>query len=116
MVFFVSLQDQRWNNYEKFDDALVRLKASKDINSFKNSAKAIHSDLKVETQAIDDLAGSLRTLSAEVADKIKELQKLDGYEQIEDEFRIFFKTEFLFFFLQYVLITVASKTRRGVAV
>ena len=46
--------------------------------------------MKVETQAIDDLAGSLRTLSAEVADKIKELQKLDGYEQIEDDFRIFF--------------------------
>eukprot|EP00093_Oithona_nana_P010989 10989.XXX_374591_372528_1 [CDS] Oithona nana genome sequencing. len=74
----VVLQDQRWNNYEKFDDALVKLKASKDINSFKNSAKAIHSDLKVETQTIDDLAGSLRTLSPEVADKIKELQKLDG--------------------------------------
>merc|ERR1712223_1934647 len=74
----VGLQDQRWNNYEKFDEALVFLKASKDINAFKNSAKAIHSDLKAKTQTIDDLAGSLRTLSPEVADKIKELQKLDG--------------------------------------
>ena len=74
----VVLQDQRWNNYEKFDEALVKLKASKDINAFKNSAKAIHTDLKTETQAIDDLAGSLKTLSPEVADKIKELQRLDG--------------------------------------
>ena len=79
----VGLQDQRWNNYEKFDEALVFLKASKDINAFKNSAKAIHADLKAKTQTIDDLAGSLRTLSPEVADKIKELQKLDGYVKFE---------------------------------
>ena len=79
----VGLQDQRWNNYEKFDEALVFLKASKDINAFKNSAKAIHADLKAKTQTIDDLATSLRTLSPEVADKIKELQKLDGYVKFE---------------------------------
>ena len=88
----VGLQDQRWNNYEKFDEALVFLKASKDINAFKNSAKAIHADLKAKTQTIDDLAGSLRTLSPEVADKIKELQKLDGYVKFEKKKRDFFTT------------------------
>ena len=68
---------------------------------------------EVETQAIDDLAGSLRTLSAEVADKIKELQKLDGYEQIEDDFRIFFcKLSYLPFFLQHTegVPELASRT------
>ena len=88
----VGLQDQRWNNYEKFDEALVFLKASKDINAFKNSAKAIHADLKAKTQTIDDLATSLRTLSPEVADKIKELQKLDGYVKFEKKKRDFFTT------------------------
>ena len=88
----VGLQDQRWNNYEKFDEALVFLKASKDINAFKNSAKAIHADLKAKTQTIDDLATSLRTLSPEVADKIKELQKLDGYVKFEKKKKMIFTT------------------------
>jgi oligosaccharyltransferase complex subunit alpha (ribophorin I) len=73
-----TIQDRRWGNYEQFDDALVKLKASKDVNAFKLTAKKIGTDQKAESQAIADLSASLRTASADVADKVSELQKLDG--------------------------------------
>merc|ERR1712029_136118 len=39
-------QDRRWNNYDKFDESLVKLKSSKDINTFKQNFKTISNDLK----------------------------------------------------------------------
>jgi hypothetical protein len=74
----IVLQDRRWGNYEQFDDALVKLKTSKDANSFKLTTKKITTDQKAESQAIADLSTSLRSASPDVADKVSELQKLDG--------------------------------------
>ncbi len=71
-------QDRRWSNYEKFDADLVKLKASKDVNAFKNSFKQMSTDLKNESQHIADMVGNLKSLSAEAADKVNELQRLDG--------------------------------------
>ena len=65
-------------NYERFDEALVKLKSSKDVNAFKMSAKTLANDQKNESQAILDLSSNLKTISPEVAEKVNELQRLDG--------------------------------------
>merc|ERR1712156_1230430 len=71
-------QDRRWNNYDKFDESLVKLKSSKDINTFKMNFKTISNDLKADSQTIADFLITLKTLSSETADKVTELQRLDG--------------------------------------
>lgn len=71
-------QDRRWANYEKFDDALVKLKASKDVNAFKTIQKTLANDQKVESQAIVDLSTNLKTISPDIAEKVIELQRADG--------------------------------------
>jgi len=72
------LQERRWANYEKFDEALRNLKASKDVNAFKTDAKTIANDQKNESQAILELTTNLKTISPETADKVQEMHKLDG--------------------------------------
>merc|ERR1711997_587115 len=72
------LQERRWANYEKFDEALRNLKASKDVNAFKTDAKTIANDQKNESQAIVELTNNLKTISPETADKVQEMHKLDG--------------------------------------
>merc|ERR1712241_402913 len=71
-------QDRRWNNYDKFDESLVKLKSSKDINTFKQNFKTISNDLKADSQNIADVLVTLKSLSPETADKVTELQRLDG--------------------------------------
>ena len=73
-----SFQDRRWANYEKFDEALRNLKASKDVNAFKTDAKTIANDQKNESQAILELTNNLKTISPETADKFVEINRLDG--------------------------------------
>ena len=77
-IYCPIFQDRRWNSYEKFDEALVKLKASKDVNAFKMSAKAIANDLKTDSQNIADIMATLKPLSAEIAEKVNELQRQDG--------------------------------------
>ena len=77
-VIFLIRQDRRWNNYDKFDESLVKLKSSKDINTFKQNFKTISNDLKADSQNIADVLVTLKSLSPETADKVTELQRLDG--------------------------------------
>ena len=70
-------QDRRNAAYAAFDDALSRLKSSKDASAFAASTKKIGTDHKAETQSVADLAAGLKSLSAEVAEKVGELQKAD---------------------------------------
>ncbi len=72
-------QDRRNAMYAGFDDALARLKSSKDSNAFATASKKVAADHKAETQNISDLAGGLKALSTEVADKVADLQKADRY-------------------------------------
>ena len=72
-----AVQERRWACYEQFDDALVKLKSSKDVAAFQATCKKINNDHKNETQAISDLAANMKATSPEVADKIAELQKFD---------------------------------------
>ena len=78
ITFLSSFQERRWANYEKFDEALRNLKASKDVNAFKTDAKTIANDQKNESQAIVELTNNLKTISPETADKVQEMHKLDG--------------------------------------
>ena len=77
-IILSSFQERRWANYEKFDEALRNLKASKDVNAFKTDAKTIANDQKNESQAIVELTNNLKTISPETADKVQEMHKLDG--------------------------------------
>ena len=73
----LALQERRNTNYMQYDDALSKLKSSKDNTAFQNSSKKIAADHKNETQGIADLIPNLKSLSAEVAEKVQELQRLD---------------------------------------
>ena len=57
---------------------MVKLKSSKDINAFKQNFKTISNDFKADSQNIVDVIVTLKTLSPETADKVTELQRLDG--------------------------------------
>ncbi len=72
-------QERRNASYSAFDDALARLKSSKDASAFAAASKKVASDHKAETQSIADLAAGLKPLSPEVADKVGEVQKFDRY-------------------------------------
>ena len=64
-------------NYGNFDDAIAKLKSSKDANSFQMTTKKIATDHKSDTTAITDLNNMLKTEAPDVGEKISELQKLD---------------------------------------
>jgi hypothetical protein len=57
----------------------VKLKSSKDLAAFQAATKKLNADYKTETQAISDLANSLK--GSDAADKVAELQKQDRYEK-----------------------------------
>lgn len=63
--------------HAQFEDAIVKLKSSKDLSAFGAATKKVNTDHKTETQAITDLANSLK--GSDAADKVAELQKLDRY-------------------------------------
>ena len=73
------MQDRRWANYEKFDDALVKLKASKDVNAFKAIQKTLANDQKVESQAILDLSANLKAISPEIAEKVNDYSNYPSF-------------------------------------
>ena len=64
-------------NYSNFDDAIAKLKSSKDANTFQMAAKKIATDHKSDTTAITDLNNMLKAVAPDVGEKISELQKLD---------------------------------------
>lgn len=70
-----TLQEKRVACHAQFEDAIVKLKSSKDLAAFQTTTKKLAADHKNETQAISDLATSLKGTDA--AEKIAELQKQD---------------------------------------
>ena len=73
----VYAQERRLANYGGHDDAIAKLKSTKDANSFQATIKKIAGDQKNDTTAIGDLANVLKTVAPDVAEKISELQKFD---------------------------------------
>jgi len=72
-----SLQDRRAGLYHNLEEALLKLKANKDISSFQNTLKRIGGDQKAETAAIAELQSIIRGVNVELGDKVGELQKQD---------------------------------------
>ena len=70
-------QDKRAGNYSAYENLLVSLKSTKDVDAFQSNSKKILADHKAETGAISDLNNVLKSLSPEVSEKIVELQKQD---------------------------------------
>lgn len=70
-------QEKRVACHAQFEDAIVKLKATKDLTAFQAATKKLGADHKNETQAITDLANSLKGTDA--SEKITELQKQDRY-------------------------------------
>merc|ERR1712096_561919 len=72
-----SLQDRRASLYHNLEEALLKLKANKDISSFQNTLKRIGGDQKAETAAIAELQTIIKGVNMELGDKVGELQKQD---------------------------------------
>lgn len=72
-----SLQDKRNAQYDQFDEALAKLKVSKDTTHFQSLVKKINGDHKNETQIINDMITNVKGISGEVAAKVTEVQKWD---------------------------------------
>jgi len=72
-----SLQDRRAGLYHNLEEALLKLKANKDISSFQNTVKRIGGDQKAETAAIAELQTIIRGVNMDLGDKVGELQKQD---------------------------------------
>ncbi|KAK8747795.1 hypothetical protein OTU49_016611 [Cherax quadricarinatus] len=69
--------DKRARLYEKLEEELQKLKSSKDVAQSQTATKKIQATIRDETQAIADIGAKIRADSAEYAEKVLELQKLD---------------------------------------
>jgi len=72
-----SLQDRRAGLYHALEEAILKLKANKDIQAFQNTTKRIGGDQKAETAAISEISQTIRSVSAELGDKVEHLQRMD---------------------------------------
>ncbi|KAK7789847.1 hypothetical protein R5R35_003758 [Gryllus longicercus] len=75
-------QDKRAGLYRHFDEQLVKLKSSKDVNAFQSSMKSFNQEYKTETSHIAELLNKLKTDAPDIAEKVQDLQKLD--KQLRD--------------------------------
>ncbi|PNF17111.1 Dolichyl-diphosphooligosaccharide--protein glycosyltransferase subunit 1 [Cryptotermes secundus] len=72
-------QDKRAITYTSYSEQLAKLKLSKDINAFLASVKNINHEHKNETAHIAELLVKLKADSADLAEKVSELQKADKH-------------------------------------
>ncbi|XP_011310619.1 dolichyl-diphosphooligosaccharide--protein glycosyltransferase subunit 1 [Fopius arisanus] len=70
-------QDRRVTSYNELDEHLIYLKANKDTGAFLSAMKSINQEYKNATTTVNELAQKLRSDSAEVYERIQELQKHD---------------------------------------
>lgn len=69
--------ERRASVYNSWDEALNKLKHSKDISSYNSAAKQVQADYKNESTSINELASKLKTESAELTEKLNEVQKAE---------------------------------------
>nr|CAG4640798.1 EOG090X04O4 [Eulimnadia texana] len=68
--------EHRLSLYEKYEELLAKLKASKDANAFHAAVKTVLQDLKKETQAVADSLAQIKG-DAALTERVNELQRLD---------------------------------------
>lgn len=73
-----NIHDRRSALYQSYDDAINKFKSSKDLTAFQTNRKKIDADYKQLTQHIQNLQAQLKTEGSDVAEKVGELQRLDG--------------------------------------
>jgi oligosaccharyltransferase complex subunit alpha (ribophorin I) len=76
-------QDRRSALYQSYDDAINKYKSSKDSTGFVAKRKAIDGDYKTLTAQIQGLLSKLKSEGSDAAEKVAELQHLDG--QVRDQ-------------------------------
>ncbi|XP_076447729.1 dolichyl-diphosphooligosaccharide--protein glycosyltransferase subunit 1-like [Babylonia areolata] len=81
-----STQDRRSALYQSYDDAINRFKASKDSVAFVASRKKVDADYRQLTTQIQNLQQQLKAEGADIAEKVAELQRLDG--QYKDQINL----------------------------
>ncbi|VVC26266.1 Ribophorin I [Cinara cedri] len=69
--------ERRANVYNSWDEALNKLKHTKDVNSYNTTVKQIQADYKNESNGINELAAKLKTESVELTDKLNDVQKTE---------------------------------------
>lgn len=69
--------ERRASVYTSWDEALNKLKHSKDTGIYNTAVKQIQADYKNESTSINELAAKLKTESAELTDKLNEVQKVE---------------------------------------
>lgn len=70
--------DKRSALYQSYEDAVNKFKATKDATTFGVNRKKIDADHKTLTLQITSLQGKLKSEGSDAAEKLAELQKLDG--------------------------------------
>lgn len=83
-----STQDRRSALYQSYDDAINRFKTSKDTAAFQASRKKVDADYKQLTTQIQNLYQQLKAEGTDIAEKVAELQRLDG--QYKDQINLAF--------------------------
>ncbi|KAH9381406.1 hypothetical protein HPB48_009014 [Haemaphysalis longicornis] len=78
-------QDRRADLYAQQDAALAKYKSSKDASGFQATLKKINAEHKTLTQNLSDCLAKLKQESAEAAEPVNELQRLD--KQLREQFQ-----------------------------
>lgn len=81
-----STQDRRSALYQSYDDAINKFKTTKDSAAFQASRKKVDADYKQLTTQIQTLYQQLKAEGADIAEKVAELQRLDG--QYKDQINL----------------------------
>lgn len=74
----INAHDRRSALYQLYDDAVNKFKSSKDLTAFQTNRKKNDSDYKQLSQQIQNLQSQLKTEGSDAAEKVGELQRLDG--------------------------------------
>lgn len=69
--------ERRASIYSSWDEALNKLKHSKDVGTYNTTSKQIQTDYKNESTSINELATKLKIESTELSDKLNEVQKAE---------------------------------------
>jgi len=72
-----NLQDRRSALYQAMEDAMVKVKSTKDINAFQATLKKISADHKSETTGISELQITIKNVNPDLGEKVGELQRFD---------------------------------------
>lgn len=78
----IGFQHRRTGIYQSIEEKLSSFKHNKDINSLNAHLKSLNNDYKYYSNQISELAAKLKLESADIADKVVELQKID--KQLKD--------------------------------